>query len=282
MNFEVLTLDKIRVLSDFNHRLDWAEEDIRELANQIALTGYLAPPVVNKRHELVAGERRIRALKILEAENRMPEALKKGITCQIGGDTEDEVKARIVSLIENVGRKDLNWVERAGGYFALYQEMKGRDNHLKMEDAAAQIGVSRSALSNYLRIAREPWFQEAEDLVRKGASLPFSEVQARAVAGKGLKSLIEVIDFLDAAESAPTEPEEAEAEGEEEESASPAPMKFQVKPKAVYDYRAHLRGAKKKKVLSEEDQAKYPIVMETLDWICSGKKPPIALDDPEE
>lgn len=93
-------------------RKTFNEETITELADSIKEHGVLNPIIVRpsgKKYEIIAGERRYRAA-VLNGLKEIPAVIKKV--------TDDD--AKIISLIENIQREDLNDVDRA----AALRELK--------------------------------------------------------------------------------------------------------------------------------------------------------------
>ena len=120
-------------------RKTFSEESIEELANSIKTYGILQPIIVEnkgKYYRIIAGERRWRAAK------------KAGLTeipCLIRD--EDEQRNKEISLIENIQRENLNPIEKALGYKQLI------DNYnLRQQDLADKLGISRTHVTNTLRI----------------------------------------------------------------------------------------------------------------------------------
>ena len=121
-------------------RKHFDEEKLSELAESIKSYGIIEPIVVRKvgpvHYEVIAGERRLRAAK-LAGLTEVPVIIKEY--------NDDERK--IVTLLENVQREDLNTVEKAEAYKALIDEY-----NLTQEEIADKIGKSRVAVTNTLRI----------------------------------------------------------------------------------------------------------------------------------
>ena len=119
-------------------------ELLSELADSIAVHGVLQPILVREmplgRYQIVAGERRFRAAK-LAGLSEIPAIVIEG----------DEKKAAQIAMIENVQREDLNPLEEALGYRALSE-----DYGMTQEEIAAEIGKSRSAVANALRLLDLP------------------------------------------------------------------------------------------------------------------------------
>lgn len=85
----------------------------------------------------------------------------------------DELKAAQVALIENVQRENLNPLEEANGYRLLIDRFG-----LTQEQVAAQVGKSRSAVTNMLRLLDLP-----EEICEMLASGALSTGHARALLG---------------------------------------------------------------------------------------------------
>lgn len=124
-------------------RQDFDAASLRELADSIQEYGLLEPIVVTPvgdRYHVVAGERRLRAHRLLH---------KKTIPAIIRSSSELEKLA--LALIENIQRADLNPMEKAGGLKALVN-----DFGLTQEEAAKKLGVARSTLANSIRLLDLP------------------------------------------------------------------------------------------------------------------------------
>ncbi|GAB7021624.1 ParB/RepB/Spo0J family partition protein [Salidesulfovibrio brasiliensis] len=133
-------------------RREFSEAALGDLADSIRSQGVLQPvlvrPLGDDRYELVAGERRLRASKLAGLES-IP-ALIKEMTDQ---------ESLAVALIENLQREDLNPVEEALGYQQLQQQFG-----LSQDELSQQVGKSRSAVANALRLLNLP------DEIRKDIS----------------------------------------------------------------------------------------------------------------
>lgn len=119
------------------------DEGLRELSESIRSYGILNPLTVRLRggkYELVAGERRLRAAK-LAGLTEVPCIL-------VDVDMQD---AGLLALVENLQRKDLDFLEEAEGIQRLIR-MFG----MSQEEAARRIGKSQSAVANKLRLLKLP------------------------------------------------------------------------------------------------------------------------------
>jgi len=125
----------------FQPRREFNESEIKDLARSIEMYGVLQPIVVRKAREgyqLIAGERRYRACRML-GYSAIPAILQE----------MSDKQAAEVSLIENLQRKDLNYLEEAGAYAQLISEFG-----LTQEELAQKVGRSQSAIANKLRLLR--------------------------------------------------------------------------------------------------------------------------------
>lgn len=141
----------------YQPRTQMDDEAIATLAESIRHQGVMQPLIVRKiehadgkTHEVIAGERRLRA------------AIKAGLeeVPVIVREVDDE-QAAIMALIENIQRQDLNPMEEARGLKRLLEEFA-----MTHEQIASTIGRSRSATSNMLRLLNLA--QPVQDLVSQG------------------------------------------------------------------------------------------------------------------
>jgi len=137
-------------------RTRFDEESLEGLAASIREVGILQPIVVgpadqNGRHVLVAGERRLRASKLVGLD-QIPAVVRES----------DEAARLAESLIENVQREDLGPLEEAEAYRALME-----DFNMRHEDVAQRVGKSRSAVTNSVRLLNLPG--QIQGLIADGA-----------------------------------------------------------------------------------------------------------------
>lgn len=130
-------------------RKNFEPEALAQLADSIAANGVLQPILVRQTHfdgaygeryEIIAGERRFRGAK-LAGLNEIPAIVVEA----------DDLTAARYALIENLQREDLNPYEEAVAYDRLIQ-----DFGLSQEEIAGQLGRSRSAVANALRLLDLP------------------------------------------------------------------------------------------------------------------------------
>ncbi len=149
----------------FQPRREFSQESLEELAASVKEHGVLQPLIVRRvggRFQLVAGERRLRAAQMAGLA-RVPVVVR----------AMDDRQVMIVSLVENLQREDLRPLEEAEAFRRLIEEFG-----LTQEQAAEQVGKSRSEVANTLRLLKlEP---EAKKLLDEGK---ITAGHARALVG---------------------------------------------------------------------------------------------------
>jgi len=128
--------------NQYQPRRSYNEDNLLELANSIRQYGVLQPITVRKmfsgEYELVAGERRLRACK-MAGITKIP-----AIIC----DLSDRESA-VVSLLENIQRENLGFMEEAEAYRNLLY------NHgFTQEELAIRLGKSQSSVANKIRLLK--------------------------------------------------------------------------------------------------------------------------------
>lgn len=137
----VTTLPLQRIEPNPNQpRKRFDEVELQALADSIAQHGLLQPLAVrdmgNGYYQIIAGERRWRACR-LAGLSVVPVTVVEA----------DDRTVMELALVENLQREDLNPMEEAEGYRVLLEEYG-----LTQEQAAQQVGKSRSAVANALRL----------------------------------------------------------------------------------------------------------------------------------
>ncbi|HEY58871.1 MAG TPA: ParB/RepB/Spo0J family partition protein [Anaerolineae bacterium] len=143
------------------------EEKLEELAQSIREHGVLQPLIVTQgespgQYLLIAGERRWRAAQRAGLQ-RVPVIVR---------EATDQQRLEL-ALIENLQRDDLDPLETAEAYRQLHEEFG-----LSHEAIAQQVGKSRVAVSNALRLLKLP--AEVKRALQRGH---ISEGHARALLG---------------------------------------------------------------------------------------------------
>jgi ParB family chromosome partitioning protein len=127
----------------FQPRAEWSSRDLEALAGSIRQHGILQPLVlrrVGERFQLIAGERRLRAAKIAGVA-RVPAVLREA----------DDRQMLALALVENLHRRDLGPIEKGEAFQRLSSEFG-----LTQEEMGAQVGLSRSAVANFVRLLELP------------------------------------------------------------------------------------------------------------------------------
>jgi len=138
----------------YQPRIQMNNESLEELAVSIKEKGVVQPILVRSmgtdKYEIIAGERRFRACKMVG----LPEV--PAIVKEVN-DTE----AMAIAITENIQREDLNPVELARAYSSLMNEF-----HLTQEQLAKSVGKSRPAVANMMRLLQLP--QEIQENILSG------------------------------------------------------------------------------------------------------------------
>ena len=182
-NILQIPISQIRT-NKYQPRLEFNQEKLNELINSIKEKGIVQPVLVRKTpagYELIAGERRLRAVKALGME-RMPAIVK---------DVAD-VDMLELSLIENIQREELNPIEEAHAFQRFIT-----DFNFTQEKIAKVLGKDRSTIANAIRILSLP--KKIQEHIWRGAitaghakallSLPSEKEQLRVanlIVKKGL------------------------------------------------------------------------------------------------
>lgn len=162
---EIYNIPQAMIVSNPNQprkRFDY--DELENLAQSIRENGILQPITVRKRedkkYELVSGERRLRAARLVGMV-KIP-----SIVINI-----DDKNSAMFSIIENLQRQSLNFFEEAEAIEKLVGEYA-----MSREEVALKLGLAPSTVSNKLRILRLPEEMRFE-LARAG----LTESHARAL-----------------------------------------------------------------------------------------------------
>ncbi len=127
----------------YQPRREFSVEEIASLAESLKSHQQLQPVlvrIVNGKHQLISGERRLRAtihagLPTIRAEVR---------------EADDRLVAEL-AIIENLQRKDLNAVEKAWSFKRYIDE-----HQCKQDDLARRLSIDRSTIANLMRLLELP------------------------------------------------------------------------------------------------------------------------------
>nr|WP_263314447.1 ParB/RepB/Spo0J family partition protein [Mammaliicoccus sp. Marseille-Q6498] len=140
-NVAIISTEKI-VPNRYQPRKVFDESKIKELALSIKEHGLLQPivvrPIEEGMYEIIAGERRFRAIK----HNDLPET-------EVIIKPLNDKETAAVALIENIQRENLSAIEEAEAYKKLL-DLEG----ITQQDLAVSMGKSQSFIANKLRLLK--------------------------------------------------------------------------------------------------------------------------------
>ena len=146
-NIKIIPVEQIKPGS-WQARKNFDANDLEDLSNSIRSKGILSPILVTQSndkndssYDLIAGERRWRAAQIAKIHE---------VPCIVINDV-DANSASVMSLIENIQRKDLNAIEEAQGLNELINQ-----HNYTQESAGKIVGKSRVYITNSLRLLKLP------------------------------------------------------------------------------------------------------------------------------
>lgn len=149
----ILSTDLV-IPGKFQPRKIFNDHALQELSNSIEKNGILQPLIVrpheNDKYEIIAGERRWRAAKMLGL-GEIPVIIR----------AVDDESALAFAILENLQREDLNPIEESCAFKKLIEEFL-----LTHEDISFKVGKSRAYITNSLRLLKLP--EEVQDSLSKG------------------------------------------------------------------------------------------------------------------
>ena len=176
---KIVNIELSRILPNRSQpRKSFDNEPLIRLADSIRQYGILQPLSVRRledgKYELIAGERRMRAAKLLGMLS---------VPCIIIGASER--RSAELAIIENIMREDLNMFEQAAAIASLIEIYS-----LTQEQAAKRLSLSQSYVANKLRILRfTP--EERDFILEQGlterharALLRLNSIEERSLAAK--------------------------------------------------------------------------------------------------
>lgn len=125
-------------------RKNFSDETINALADSIQEHGMIQPilvrPIATGGYQIVAGERRWRAARMLGLDE-VPVNIKE----------LSDIETMQIAIVENLQRENLNPIEEANGYNELIENYG-----MTQEKIAKMVGKSRSAVANAIRLLSLP------------------------------------------------------------------------------------------------------------------------------
>jgi len=147
---QIINIDQIKP-NENQPRKNFDYDKIRELADSILHNGLLQPIIIDNNFQIIAGERRWRACKLVKV-SEIPVIVKN----------LDAKESMEIALIENIQRSDLTVMEEARGFKYLVENF-----NYTAEKLAEKLGKSRSHIANLLRLNNLP--QSIQDKVSDGS-----------------------------------------------------------------------------------------------------------------
>jgi len=148
----IIPIEKIKA-NKYQPRGEFDNKSIEDLSISIKEKGFIQPILVRSRqgcYELIAGERRLRAAKVLKLKE-MPAIIKEAT----------DLDSLEISIIENVQRESLNPIDQAKAYKRLSDEFD-----ITQDKIADTIGKDRATVANILRLLKLP--QKIQEYVSRG------------------------------------------------------------------------------------------------------------------
>ena len=149
----------------YQPRLEFDDEALMDLAQSIRENGLIQPITVREmdgRYQIIAGERRFRALKLNGAVD-VPVLIMDA----------NEVQMAEMALVENIQRENLSAIEEAKSYVEIMKY-----SGLNQSQLALRVGKSQSSISNKIRLLNLD-----EDVQEAVSTKKISERHARALIG---------------------------------------------------------------------------------------------------
>jgi ParB/RepB/Spo0J family partition protein len=139
MKVQELKISDIKIGDRFRKEIG----NLEELAASIADKGVLQPVTVDDKLNLLAGERRLQACKLLGKET-IPVIIRP---------FRSELDSREIELMENVHRKDMEWQERARLEKQIFELKSSQDKDWSRRRQAEIVGANKSTVDRRLQLA---------------------------------------------------------------------------------------------------------------------------------
>ncbi len=159
---KTVSIDEIRP-NPYQPRIDFDDEALMELSQSIRENGLIHPITVRREqdgYEIVAGERRYRAMKIAGM-----------IEIPVVVIDADEVQMAEMALVENIQRENLSAIEEAKAYVQIM-----KTSGISQSQLALKVGKSQSSIANKIRL-----LQLDEEVQQAVTARKISERHARAL-----------------------------------------------------------------------------------------------------
>lgn len=174
-----------------NPRTAFAEDALAGLAASIKVDGLLQNLVVHKKgkkHEIISGERRYRALKLLQQQEHIDGNYPVAVDVRTGVDADEALR---LATVENIQREQLAPMDEAEAFAVL------ASTGSELADIAAKAGVSEATVKRRLAIAS--LCDEAKEALRSGSiTLSVAEALTLGTADQQREALEQDNHWLDA------------------------------------------------------------------------------------
>src|SRR3974390_248836 len=141
--FHSLPLSSIK--ADREGRQRRGPDEIPILAESISRLGLIQPIVVTRSFDLVAGERRLEACRLLGHTH---------ISAQYVDEVEEH-PLRAIELEENIKRSQLPWQDECRAVYEYYQIRRAETPGFSQEDLGLALGLGQPTVSNHISVAKE-------------------------------------------------------------------------------------------------------------------------------
>lgn len=165
-------------------------EKVEELAESIRAVGLINPPVVTPDYVLVAGERRLEAMRLLHF-----------VECPVQLTTDlDPVQLHLIELEENTKRLDLSWQDQNDAIAAYHALKKKLDPSWTQEKTGEALGLSPSAVNVHLTVNEQ---KKTSGDVAKAEKFSTAASLARRKIERAKAGVLRELSLEDEAESGP-------------------------------------------------------------------------------
>lgn len=141
--FRSISISSITVNREGRQRREL--DDLETLADSIRRLGLIQPIVITHSNDLVAGERRLEACRLLGHTD---------ISAQYV-DELDGHTLRAIELEENIKRQSLPWKDECLAVYDYYQARKAEDSGFSQRELAEALGLPQSCIADRVSVARE-------------------------------------------------------------------------------------------------------------------------------
>lgn len=174
---KIIMIDLIEP-NPYQPRLEFNDEALMDLAQSIRENGLIQPITVREvdgKYQIIAGERRFRALK-LNGAVEVPVLIMDA----------NEVQMAEMALVENIQRENLSAIEEAKSYVEIMKYAG-----LNQSQLALRVGKSQSSIANKIRL-----LNLEEDVQDAVSSKQITERHARALIGLDEEKQHKVLDKI--------------------------------------------------------------------------------------